>query len=268
MYTTPTVTLLLIGVALSYCQNGSKPPEYKDHAIMSTSDNILTISASDPRPLLQAIDALSRYYGLTIDYEDPPYTWHGDLRDMTSPVWRSEHPREPGVMGVAGGEFIAHVSLIRDNKHVVSARSYVEKVVSEYNKSGNPGRFTVYEEGPNAIAVVGTSEKNANGNITDVSPVLDTKVNIPREERSLGDALSAILGQVTQTSGTVVELSSGPAMLLLRSRVKVGGNGVAAITLIRSALDDTGTELHWTCLYEPTLGKYHFNVRPVYSRFK
>jgi hypothetical protein len=54
----------------------------------------LQLSISDPRPVAKAVELLSQRHGLVITYEDPPYAFEGDLKDVTAEVSRS--PVAPG----------------------------------------------------------------------------------------------------------------------------------------------------------------------------
>jgi hypothetical protein len=69
----------LIGVpSLLFAQSPSKS-SFVDAAVIQHNGNTGTLTANFPRPLAQAVEAISQEYGWTIDYEDPPYHSPFDL---------------------------------------------------------------------------------------------------------------------------------------------------------------------------------------------
>ena len=54
------------------------------HAEIHYLPNAAVVSANDPRPLAQAVKALSEEYAWVIDFEDPPYYGDSDLVDDTA----------------------------------------------------------------------------------------------------------------------------------------------------------------------------------------
>jgi hypothetical protein len=72
----------LIGVpSLLFAQSPSKS-SFVDAAVIQHNGNTGTLTANFPRPLAQAVEAISQEYGWTIDYEDPPYHSPFDLVDV------------------------------------------------------------------------------------------------------------------------------------------------------------------------------------------
>jgi hypothetical protein len=77
------VLWFLLGVpSLLLAQSRSKP-SFVDAGIVQHNQNDGTLTANDPRPLMQAIATISQEYGWTVDFEDPPYRSHFDLVDDT-----------------------------------------------------------------------------------------------------------------------------------------------------------------------------------------
>lgn len=69
--------ILAVFSSLLACNQGLSPTLPKSFSIDATinkeSDGTVTIMASSPRPLWQALEAVKRRYGWTLDYEDPLY---------------------------------------------------------------------------------------------------------------------------------------------------------------------------------------------------
>ena len=86
-------------------QRQERHSRYKENAEVHHLDNTASISANSPRPLAQAVTALSEEYAWAIDFEDPPYHSKYDLVDDTAPEWRAAHPTAKGVTVIAGDGF-------------------------------------------------------------------------------------------------------------------------------------------------------------------
>jgi hypothetical protein len=121
-----------------------------------------TLTSNDPRPLTQAIETISQEYGWIVDFEDPPYRSHFDLVDATDPKWRATHPNEKGAMRISGGLFqssFPEPSTISDN----AEEQVLQKLVADYNSSGNPGKFVVRKQAEDRYAVIGASRRDETG---------------------------------------------------------------------------------------------------------
>lgn len=234
---------------------------YEPYATVVHSGGKRLVVANDPRPLMQVSNALIKEYGWVIDFEDPRYRGRSDLVDATSPVWRQAHPGQPGISTIAGGFFTSGFDANAEGpSHSPDERSILNQMVVDYNASTNPGKFAVYDEGKGVFAFVGEKANDVNGSVEYMTPVLNTEVSLPLEERSLSQTIEMILQHVTAATGQSILLSSGPTKIMMDSKIKLGGERKTARALLRQALDQSGATLRWTCLYEPTFGKYHFNV--------
>jgi hypothetical protein len=257
-----TLSFLVVAAVCQIILAQESPSErhYIPNALMTQANGNTMIVANDPRPLKQVVDALVEKYGWTVDFEDPPYRAKFDLQDATSPTWRSAHPRERGINTVAGGRFVSTYSEAGPgSSRIFDKQSVLNKVVADYHTSANPGQFSVYDEGAGRFALVGQMVKNDDGRMESTSPILDTRINLPQQERTLQQTIELVLGNVSFKSKQPIILSSGPAKVMFEARVTVGGEDRRARDLLRQAFDQTGLGLRWTCLYEPTFRKYHFN---------
>lgn len=124
----------------------------QENAIIRHVDSA-TIFADGPKPLMQAVTALSEEYGWVIDFEDPPTT----TKDT----------------GPCGGLFRSRFG--EPSASIAEQEPEEERVlytlVADYNKSGNPGEFIVVHEAYRRFAVVGTAK-----NGTQKAAILDTPV--------------------------------------------------------------------------------------------
>lgn len=228
-----------------------------------------TLTANFPGPIVQAVEAVSREYGWIVDFEDPPFNSHLDLVDATDPVWRASHPDSKGATRVAGGLF---QSTFPEPTAITSGdaeEQVLQKVVADYNASGNPGKFVVRKEAAARYAVVGISRRNDAGRDEAVDVLLDTPITITLEQRDAAATLQLIADTLTATTGVkvylgTIGLSSNP---LSEATLTIGGTNVAARTLLLQAVDDIQKHaphfsgiLVWNLLFDADRNAYDLRL--------
>jgi hypothetical protein len=154
-------------------------PSFMNAANVQHNGTVTTVTANDPRPLMQAVEAVSQEYGWLVDYEDPPYVSHFDLVDDTDPKWRESHPNGKSVTRVSGGLF--EVSLPEPSSIATgdAAEQVLRALVTGYNSSGNPGKFVVRKEAGGRYTVIGVSRRDETKRDEPVKPLLDTLITVP-----------------------------------------------------------------------------------------
>jgi hypothetical protein len=213
-----------------------------------------TVSTNHPRPLWQAVKAIRDEYGWIIDFEDPPYSSKYDLADDTDPKWRANHPNSPGVWRIAGGSF---KSEFPETATTVPSSPQIEKIlkkiVSDYNASGNPGRFAVRRESPTRYSIVGVSSKTADGNDQSVSSILDVPISLSVEKRTAVETIYLILSTLSATGGVKVLPLMVPTNAMQANDITVGGNGIPARTLLLETLKQSNKKrtLVWDLFFDP-----------------
>jgi len=219
---------------------------------------------------MQAIEAISQEYGWIVDYEDPLYRSHFDLVDVTDPKWRAAHPNEKGALGVAGGLFQSSFPEPSSIASGDAEEQVLQKLVADYNSSGNPGKFVVRKEEDARYAVIGVSRRDENGRDEAVNALLDTAISIPVQQRDARATLNLIADTLTAFSGVkvylgVTGLSSDP---LQDAEVTIGGSNMPAGTLLLQALDGvSSTSPHfwgifvWEFLFNADMNAYYLNLR-------
>jgi len=141
------------------------------------------LTANDPRPLLQAVEGISEEYGWIVDFEDPLYGSRFDLLDCADPAWRASHPEERGALCVSGG---LSESSFPEPSSISAAHAEDEllrKLVSDYDSSGNPGKFAVLQEPDGRYAVIGIARRDDTGKEETVNALLDATISFPVERR-------------------------------------------------------------------------------------
>jgi hypothetical protein len=255
------VSLAFCGLGLAANQAATPlQSHFLSHANIERKDGQVSVLANSPRPLDQAVAAIRRQYGWIVDYEDPPYDSH-DLVDDTDPGWREAHPNAKGVTRVAGGTFTTVFSLGSDMNTLPPDRERVlDKVLADYETSGNPGVFTLTKEGADRYAVVGVGVKDSNGSEKKVAPILDNRIVLPLQERTVGDTLQLILRALSEKSEFKVVLGSAPINLILQTKVKLGGDERSARELLTQLATATRFPMVWRLLYDADPGWYFMNL--------
>jgi hypothetical protein len=249
--------------------------QFMKEGLVKRNGSSATVIANDPRPLAQAISALNEEYGWVVDYEDPPYSSNSELIDATNPKWRAEHPGAPGVKGIAGGAFQSDYEESPQLNTAAGEEAFLQKIVSDYDLSGNPGRFLVRDEGEvtlspampgskvsviHRFSIIGKSIKDSHGQDYLVSSILDTPISIPVEQRSAQATIDEIARGLSAQTGTRVFGGAVANNLLLQSQVTVGGENVSARSLLTKTLNDTQRPQIWRLLYDPGAHIWVLNI--------
>ncbi len=145
-YAIPLIVIMMIQTPLLHAQRVENASGYWDDGIVMHNGNTTKVMANDPRPLQRAVESLSEEYGWLVDYEDPIYS-DFEAVDRTDPRWVASHP---GVRRrlVGGHKFESEFPEIpKTGLSTTGEKSALEKVVADFNKSGNPGQFMLVDEG-------------------------------------------------------------------------------------------------------------------------
>ena len=218
---------------------------------------------------MQTITTISQEYGWIVDYEDPPYRSQFDLVDDTDPTWRANHPTAKGVVRVSGALFQTNFpepSTVTGNN---AEEQVLQKLVADYNSSGNPGKFMVRKEAEGRFAVIGVSRRDDSGKDELVNALLDTAISIPIQQRDATSTLQLIVDTLASTTGVkvylgTIGLSSDP---LQGIELAVGGTNVPARTLLLQTLDSISNSkffrgvLVWNFLFDADRNGYDLRLQ-------
>ena len=245
-------------------------PSFMNAAVVQHHGESTTLTANFPRPLMQAVEGLGEDYGWIVDFEDPLYCSRFDLVDSTDPEWRASHPKEKGALRVSGGLFESSFPEPSSFSDANAEEQVLQKLVSDYNSSGNPGKFVVRKESDGRYAVIGVARKDETGKDETVGALLDTAISFPVQRRDARATLQLVVDTLTANSGVKVRLgtiglSSDP---LQQAELTIGGENVPARTLLLQALDGvSNTSPHfrgvfvWNFLFDADTNAYWLRLR-------
>jgi hypothetical protein len=214
----------------------------------------LEITANDPRPLENVLDALAHQHGWHINYEDPQYG-KLDILDDTPPSSLNEHPNGPRAYVVAGGAFYAKISV--DGYFPDSPTQVLPALVEAYNRSDNPGRFELRQINHGVFDVVptGTAEGPQ-------KPILDTLMRFDTNDSDVTHSIEAFCEALSRATGHSVEfldfsVERSPQEPIISLHVQ----NQPAREILRTMLGQVSSTRSWRLLYDPDLRKFVLTIR-------
>jgi hypothetical protein len=205
---------------------------YWYEGVVTQEQGKATVKSNDPRPLRQAMEALAEEYGWTVDYEDPAYS-EGEGLERTDPAFLASHPGEKQHL-VGGHRFESEFSE-NPNTSASEEKAVLQKVIADYDKSRNPGKFSLLDEGGGRFAVVGTTV----GAARTPSGVMDSLITVDSKATNGSWALDKICGYLTASSGAQVRLLQYPRNLFVQTQITVRAENKPARDVLRAVLAQT-----------------------------
>jgi hypothetical protein len=172
-------------------------------AFASVASAAPTLVVNDARPVAQAIQQLTEKYGAIITYEDPRYSYDGDLQDVTEQVRNDLAKFAPGkapkIIVPKGGALSIDASS-------GDVETILNKLVQAQSRASAGGHFRVEHIG-NAYHVVPTEIRDKKGNWTAQSSILDKPITLLMQDRDELAMMKAICGAITSATGEKVFLA-------------------------------------------------------------
>ena len=260
---------VLSGIPVALPAQTSPKPSFMSAAAIEHTATNGTLTANDPRPLKQAVDAIGQEYGWIVDYEDPQLQSNFDPVDDTGPKWRANHPNEKGVVRAAGGAFHSTFPGPSSISGSDAEDQVLQKLVADYNSSGNPGKFIVREQAGDRYVVTGISRRDNAGNDEAVPAPLDTAISFPTERRDARATLQLIVDSGTAKTRVKIDVVTGPSSNPLRdSAITIGGSEVPARVLLLKALDEISSTspyfqktFVWDLIFDADMNAYFLLLR-------
>ena len=231
-----------------------------------TKDDFLVVKGA--RPVADAVVELMKRHPVVVTYEDPRYTYAGDLKDVTdeirNPLAPPRRPDAPRVFVPVGGQIEVRYTVSTETNKPTDLRATLESVVQAKLAVPAGGHFRVEQSG-SVFHVVASEVRDASGRWVAHTSVLDVPITLASGERSGSERVSAILDEVTATTGVKfalndMALTNGISNGLPRySGVTEANNEPAREVMVR-ALQGMNPRLTWLLYYDPMSKKYFFNV--------
>lgn len=228
------------------------------------------LSISDARPVAKAVEVLSQRHGIVITYEDPPYAFAGDLKDVTAAVSRS--PVKPGhrVLVPRGGAVQLAYSLSPSTGKLENPDALIRKVLDTYLAGGGGSQFEVIQQ-DDVFHVVPVMVKNSAGAWAATRSVLDTPITVPVQPRSGTEMVDAICNALSAVTVRVA-IGMAPVNALANTQVVDGGSNEPARDILSRTLKQLSREAAnrlgedgeqpyvWRLLFDPSSKVYVLNL--------
>lgn len=236
---------------------------YGPRAALQRQNGTVSVTADDPRPLWQVVARVRKEYGWVADYEEPAWRSSADLRDISAAAWHAAHPGRAGFVVPAGGAFHSSYTETADLWGSSGGELKVlDKIVSDYNVSGNPGQFVVRAQMDGSCAVLG-AEVGESGLSASPGSILNTPITLATAARSAANTLTLILGSISSTTGIAVGQGYSPLNLLQQSQVSIGGSDVPARNLLMELFEAMQVKMSWDLWWEPNMQTFLLRLRPA-----
>jgi hypothetical protein len=229
------------------------------------------LSVSDGRPVAKAVEVLSQRHGIAITYEDPPYAFDGDLKDVTAAVARS--PVKPGhrVLVPRGGAVQLTYSLSSSTGKLESPDALIRKVLDTHLANGGGAQFELIQQ-DDVFHVVPVMVKNSAGVWAATRSILETRITLPVQARTGTQIVDAICNAVSTAEVRVV-VGMAPESALASDQVVEGGTKEPAREILSRSLKQLSKEAGrrlgereerqyvWQLFFDPSSKMYFLNLR-------
>jgi hypothetical protein len=203
MRTLLTISLLSMSSLHALSQLESNlPSRHQSSQITQTADGsqTATVSTDTDTPLLNAIHTINEEYGWNVHFEDAPTVNPSEVFDYF-PEFHRTHPgfHEELQDGYALKTQPFQSTFNEPDAQNGDVRGVLEKVIHDYNASGNPGKFRLDRTRQGNYVVVGAQYKAESGLEVDYTPIFNCPISVSIPPSSLHDALELVADQVNKT---------------------------------------------------------------------
>jgi len=244
---------------LSASPQSTTRPTYMERAAVEHKGPTVEITSNDANPLAQAIQGLREEYGWRVNYEGAPLYSQFDVVDDTDPKSREAHPGERGVTRPVGGKFTTTLTEITDPTRTEGVEAALTKLVEDYNRSPNPGRYVLRRDTDGQLTIIGIRVRDDSGGYQTIVPVLDTPIIVSKQRRTVYEAVHAITDALSRKVGTQVILMSFPNNEFDKE-VTLGGEETPARDLLKQAFSATNRPTLYDLGYDADVPVYGLNV--------
>ncbi len=224
-----------------------------------------TISVRTNRPVSDAIIQLGQRYGWVISYEDPRYEYAGDTEDVTRSVRKDFKPGDEiddtkRVVVPKVKKITLTFASPSDKQDPESTARVTQLLVDSYRRSDG-STFEVRSIG-GRLAIVPIVFRVASGDLQPTTPLLDTVISIPPQERNGAEFLKELCNTLQAQTGVGVMLGMFPQNTFAQYHSKDGHENMPARQILAAFLDGmpNGHRYAWALLFQQG---YALNIRWV-----
>lgn len=229
------------------------------------------LSISDPRPVAKAMEVLSDRHALVITYEDPPYAFEDDVKDVTAAVARGTVQPGHRTLVPRGGAMELTYSLSSTAGKLEQADALIRKVLDTHLAAGGRTQFEVMHQG-DEFHVVPVMVKDSAGAWIQIRPILDTRITVPLQSRSGAEMVDSICNALAAATQIRVAVGISPMSALGSGHVTEGGTNEPARDILSRSLQQLSKEAGerlgageerpyvWQLLFDPGAKTYFLNL--------
>jgi hypothetical protein len=221
------------------------------------------IIVNSGRPVAAAVVELLKRYPVVITYEDPRYTYAGDLKDVTEQIRNPQAPPRndgPRVLVPVGGQLQVRYAVSSLTNEPASLESALESIVEAKAALPAGGRFRVERSG-SVFHVVASQVRDPSGQWVEHTSVLDAPLTLKTGELNGVDMIRAIVDEVSARSGVKFGFNAIRVMRVLADyRGAVEANNEVAREVMLRTLQGIDERLTWLLYYDPLMQGYALNI--------
>ncbi len=226
-----------------------------------------------PRPLMAVCAELREKFGLSIIYEDAPYDGDRELDSeiiprngskALTPKWKPITFHMPSDLPT-----LAERSTSKATVDPRTAFAVVQTLVNQYNESGNPGHFSVIQDGE--VLHIQQTSRMVSGKLEPFEPISETLLpwepNSENCYRLMGDLSASLL----QARGFAIAEGVVPSSSLMH-HCNVNGSSVTVRQVLVALANGLATSnvtgkkmvsYTWDLVYDPNWNKYFLSFSRV-----
>jgi hypothetical protein len=231
--------------------------------VAAQSARSLDVAVNDARPLSAALLELEKRLSWVLTYEDPQWTFSGDVQDRSA---RTGKTYDKPQMIPRGGALSFSIPPAARSATREGRAELVQALLQAYHLTpDHHGEFRMIET-EDAIHVVPAHAKNAQGKLEARTSLLDTPIRLVPGTRSALDLTSELAEAVSAGTGKKVSVFFVPTNLFFRTKVTVDDSNEdnSARAALSRILKATGRKLSWRLVYLPDVHQgYALSVHEV-----
>jgi hypothetical protein len=172
----------------------------------------LTTAANDGRPVDTIVRQIETLSGIPINYEDLLYSNPADTMNIATSVAPAS---SPGVQLIVprGGALSVPITVDPVTQKLLDSLATANALSSLLSLASNSpivaGTFRI-DSYSNVFFIEPTASRSANNQMSPITSILSTPVDLPGTQQTAFRALAAILAQVSQKSGVTVKIGTIP----------------------------------------------------------